>query len=619
VVYHDTDMRTLWLNRAAAESANRSAARVVGRHCYAVWHERSEPCEHCPIVETLRTGEPRHAEMTFPDGRALFMRGYPVRDSRGEITGVVEVTLDITARRRAQEALRSREEYFRSLIENISDIVLVLNADETIRYASPSVERVLGYKPEELVGTNHNEYVHPEDVARFAGVMTEAMRSTTEMPIIEFRARHKNGTWRLLEGVGKNLLWNPAVEGFVASARDVTERKQLEDQLRQSQRIQAVGKLAGGVAHDFNNLLTAIMGYSDLLLARAGQESPLRKEVLEIRKAGERATMLTRQLLAFSRRQVLQPKVMDLNATVADLHPMLCRLIGEDIDLVTVLMPALGRVRADPGQIEQVVINLAVNARDAMPNGGKLTIETANVTLDEAYARQHVSVHPGPYVLLAVSDTGCGMDAETQSHLFEPFFTTKEHGKGTGLGLSTVYGIVRQSGGYIWVYSERGRGTTVKIYLPRVEEALARTDSTAARAGPTHGTETVLVVEDEEEVRGLVCEILRANGYTVLEAAHTAEALEICRQNKDAIHLMITDVVMPTMSGRELAERIAVLCPTTKVLYMSGYTENAIVHHGVLDEGTDFLQKPFAPDTLARKVRDILDGPRKWPNKGWDA
>jgi two-component system cell cycle sensor histidine kinase/response regulator CckA len=398
------------------------------------------------------------------------------------------------------------------------------------------------------------------------------------------------------------------VRGSVGAFLDTTERKYLEDQLRQSQKLESVGKLAGGIAHDFNNLLTAILGQSALIMRQLEEDDPLRLKVEEIKKAGERAAGLTHQLLAFSRKQILQPKVIALNEVVGEADKLLRRLIGENIELLTMCEPRLGRVKADPTQISQIIINLAVNARDAMPEGGKLILETKNVYLDEAYARQHVSVLPGRYVMLAVSDTGHGMDAGTQKQIFEPFFTTKEVGKGTGLGLSTVYGIVKQSGGNIWVYSEVGRGTTFKIYLPMIEED-ALLESTADAAPVPRGTETVLVVEDNDAVLGLTCDILEGEGYKVLTAMHGGEALQICQQHVGKIDLIITDVVMPGMGGRQLSERLSHRCAEVKVLYMSGYTDTAIVHHGVLDAGTDFIQKPFTPDALARKVREMLDSP----------
>lgn len=380
-----------------------------------------------------------------------------------------------------------------------------------------------------------------------------------------------------------------------------------EEQLLQAQKLEAVGRLAGGVAHDFNNLLTAIIGYSEMGLRKLDATDPLRRNLNEIKNAGDRAAALTRQLLAFSRKQVMQPRVLDLNDVISNLEKMLCRMIGEDFELRTALHSAVGNVKADPGQVEQVIMNLVVNARDAMPTGGKLSIETANVYLDESYAREHVSVVPGPYVMLAVSDTGMGMDEKTRQHIFEPFFTTKEAGKGTGLGLSTVYGIVKQSGGNIWVYSEIGKGTTFKIYFPRVtEEAEAYRHAPGIPSIPK-GSETILLVEDAELVRTLAWDVLLASGYRVLQAANADSALAICERNKHRIDLLLSDVVMPGMNGNELAQHLLTLHPEMRVLFMSGYTEDTIIHHGVLDEGINFLQKPFSPGALAVKVREVLD------------
>jgi len=402
-----------------------------------------------------------------------------------------------------------------------------------------------------------------------------------------------------------------AVKRALQEAQEKAERKQLEQQLRQAQKMEAIGQLTGGIAHDFNNMLTVILGYSELLLKSLPTDAPLRDHVEQVKEAGERASLLTKQLLAFSRKQVLQPKVLDLNAVLTNMDRMLQRMIGEDITLVAVPSPGLWRVYADPSQVEQVMMNLAVNARDAMRNGGKVTIETANVELDDAYAREHVSVQPGPYVMLAVSDTGCGMDAETQARIFEPFFTTKEPGKGTGLGLSTVYGIVKQSRGYIWVYSEVGRGTAFKIYLPRGEGAVETVEPGVAPAKTVRGSETILLAEDDHAVRALLRSTLQEHGYTVLEAHHGKHAIQVCEQHAGPIHLLVTDVVMPEMSGREVAEHLKPSRPNMKVLFMSGYTDKAIVHHGELDPGTAFLQKPFTPDALASKVREVLDAPER--------
>ncbi len=393
---------------------------------------------------------------------------------------------------------------------------------------------------------------------------------------------------------------------FEMSAEDVTERHTLESQFRQAQKMEAVGRLAGGVAHDFNNVLTAINGYSDLLLEDLDHDDPKRQDVEEIRAAAQRAAALTRQLLAFSRKQVLQSRVLDLNTVVRTLDKMLQRLIGEDVKLEVSLAADLEAVRADPGQIEQVILNLAVNSRDAMPNGGRLTIETASVDLDEAYARDHAGVSPGRYVMLAVSDTGVGMDAETQSHIFEPFYTTKEQGKGTGLGLSTVYGIVKQSGVYVWVSSKPGRGTTFNIYLPRVDEPV-ETQEPPPLSPSLFGRETVLLAEDDASVRQVVSEVLMQKGYDVLRTPDGRTALEMARAQEGEIQLLITDMVMPGMTGRELADALKAERPGLRVLYMSGYTGDAVVRHGVLEEGMPYLQKPFTPGALAFKVREVLD------------
>jgi len=404
------------------------------------------------------------------------------------------------------------------------------------------------------------------------------------------------------------IITDGSVSGVAIFSQDITERKLLEEQFLQAQKMESVGRLAGGVAHDFNNLLTAIAGNAELAIEALPADHVVRADLREILNSAERATVLTRQLLAFARKQIIEPQVITLNHLIGNMDKLLRRLIGEDIDLVTLLATDLELVKADPGQIEQVVINLAINARDAMPDGGKLTIETRNVALDQDYAQQHVSVTPGYYVMLAVSDTGIGMDEETRRRIFEPFFTTKEKGRGTGLGLATCYGIVKQHGGNIWTYSEPGHGSTFKIYLPRVDEPAEHLPQTADAHELPRGTETVLLVEDEPAVRALAARVLRERGYIVLEAANGDEALHMAHECAGVpIHLLLTDVVMPHMSGKALAEQLQSLYPTIKVLFISGYTDNAIVHHGRLDAGVEFLQKPFAPSVLASKVREVLD------------
>jgi signal transduction histidine kinase/CheY-like chemotaxis protein len=429
----------------------------------------------------------------------------------------------------------------------------------------------------------------------------------------EYQGRRRDGTLIWIECLASVVSWEggPAI---LATFLDISERKRAEEtlreqesQLRQAQKMEAVGRLAGGVAHDFNNLLMVIRGRSEVLLRRLAPEVPWREDIALIDKTAERAAGLTRQLLAFGRKQVLQPKVIDLNAIVAGMEPILRRLIGEHIELVRVPGPALGCVRADPGQLEQVVMNLAVNARDAMPRGGRLSLETGIAELDEGFVRRNPGARPGTHVTLAVTDTGAGMNEYTKAHLFEPFFTTRGPGKGTGLGLATVYGIIRQSGGHIVVESELGHGATFRIYLPRVEAAPEAAEPPPAAPRPCEGRETVLLVEDEDRVRSWVHEVLGMHGYTVLEAPDGDEALRVVERHPGPIDLLLTDVVMPHMSGRELADRLVLARPGLKVLYMSGYTDDAIVHHGVLGAGTALIQKPFGVDALARQVRDVLE------------
>jgi PAS domain S-box-containing protein len=466
----------------------------------------------------------------------------------------------------------------------------------------------LGYSPQELKETISSEQIHPDDREKIKKAAQEASRTGVGQSM-EYRMRHKNGSWRTLESRASTIRNDQgAVERLVIVNRDVTERKQLEEQFRQAQKMEAVGRLSGGVAHDFNNLLGVIIGYGEIMQEKPAADESMRVCVDEILKAGHRAAALTRQLLAFSRQQVLDPKVLDLNAVVRDMEKMLKRLIGEDVALKTELDPELARIKADQGQIEQAVMNLAVNARDAMPEGGKLILASSNFYMDETFVRRYpYPVQVGNYVLFTVSDTGIGMDAATQARIFEPFFTTKEKGKGTGLGLSMVYGIVKQSGGYIDVSSEPGRGTTFKIYLPKVDAPIAVTERTELSAS-LRGTETILLVEDEASLRALTVHMLESCGYTVLEANSGEEALKVSQQREGEIHLLLTDVVMPGISGRVLAEQLAKQRSQMRIVYTSGYTGQTVGALGVLDEGSHFLPKPFTKEALARKVREALDG-----------
>ena len=522
------------------------------------------------------------------------------------VGAVVANWRDITERLRAEQALRNSEQSYRSLVDGVRDVIFALSPGGEVTSLNPAFEEMTGFPPAEWVGRPFEAFVHPDDVPLALDLFGRVLQGEPR-PTIQFRILTRAGTYRVAEFSATAQLRDGRLTGILGIGRDVTERLGLEQQLRQAQKMEAVGRLAGGIAHDFNNILTAITGHADLLLEDLGHHDPRRADVDEIRRSAERAAGLTRQLLAFSRQQVLQPKVVDLNALVLDMDKLLRRLIGEDVELATVLDPTLGRVTADPGQLEQVIVNLAVNARDAMPQGGKLTLETRNIDLDSSYTLEHSLVKPGPYVQLTVSDSGIGMDEETQAHAFEPFFTTKPRGQGTGLGLAMVYGTVKQSGGFIWVYSEPGRGATFKIYLPRVDAPVESAAPPAPVERPPRGSETVLLAEDEPAVRAIARQALERQGYTVLAAPSGADALALAAQHGATIHLLLTDVVMPGMSGRDLADRLTAQRPGIRVLYISGYTDNAIVRHGMLEPGLAYLQKPFRPDALVRKVRDVLD------------
>ena len=514
-----------------------------------------------------------------------------------------------------QEEVSKYTRQLQTLSENAPFGMVMIDKDGTFKYINPKFRELLGYDLNDIPnGKNWFRRAYPDPTYRHHVISTwiddlEGFKSGEKRPRT-FTVTCKDGTEKIINFIpvqletGENLM---ACEDITELKRAEEEKAVLHEQLRQSQKVEAIGRLAGGIAHDFNNLLTVIKGYSQLSSFELKEGDPLRVNIDEIQNAAERAASLTRQLLAFSRRQVMEMKVLDLNTLLRDLNKMLRRVIGEDIEMVIQLAEDIGRIRADVGQIEQVIMNLAVNAKDAMPSGGKLTIETANVELDESYARSHVDVRHGHYVMFSVSDTGVGMTPEVRERIFEPFFTTKEMGKGTGLGLSTTYGIVKQSEGHIWVYSVQGKGTTFKIYLPRVNEPLEEIRKEVLKEELPRGNETILIVEDEEDVRKLAGKILEKQGYRILETFNGDDALVACERRKSPIHLMLADIVMPGMSGSELAKLLKPLYPEIKILYMSGYTDNAVVRHGVLEKGVNYIQKPFTMEGLARKVREVLD------------
>ncbi len=619
MVLTDLDNRFTRVNPAFAQMFGYSEAELLKLSMADITHP-DDLAESYSRREAILAGRSHHFQMQkrylHKDGHILWglTNVALVRTAAGEPMFYVGQVQNTTERKQAEAQLRQAQQRLQHVVASSPAVLYTLEGEAAnslrLTWISENVQEMMGYRIEDAMHPNWwHQHVHPDDLERIGAEIQTDLFSSDRLAH-EYRFRRQDGKYRWVQSEMR-LRRNDS--GFpvevIGSWSDITGRHLLEEQLRQAQKMEAIGSLAGGVAHDFNNLLTIINGYSELIQMQLAADSPMRELAREIGQAGERAASLTRQLLAFSRKQVLEPKVLSVNAIVADTAKMLQRLIGEDVDLNTVLEPSLGRVKADAGQIEQVLINLAVNARDAMPQGGKVTIETSNTELHETYTQAYPGLRPGPFVLVAVSDTGTGMDEATKARIFEPFFTTKEAGKGTGLGLATVFAIVKQSEGHIAVYTELSRGTTFKCYLPRIEE-IAGIGVSGSRHGPVgHGTETILLTEDEPALRALARHVLGMHGYTVLEAGNGEKALRIAEDYKSTIHLLVTDVVMPAMSGRQLAERLTAVRTGMKVVYLSGYTDDAVVRHGVLQAKAAFLQKPFTPGALAQKVREVLDQP----------
>jgi PAS domain S-box-containing protein len=606
----DLQGRYLMINSAGARLLARKVEEVIGKddtELFTAENGREIMAGDRKVVESGKTQTYEEIGVAAGVARTYLSTKGPYRDSNGQIIGLLGICRDITENKKAEEEIRKAEQRLRIHVEHTPLGVIEWDPQFRVAAWNAAAERIFGFSREEAIGQHASFTVAPV----FRQHVDQVWQGLLEQKGGE-RSTNDNTT---KDGRTISCEWynTPLVDesgqvlGVASLVQDVTERVALEERLRQSQKMEAIGRLAGGVAHDFNNLLTVIMGYSQILRDGLPTESRLKDATAQIRSAADRAAGVTRQLLAFSRKQVLSPRVIDLNNIMMNLDTMLRRLIGEDIEVLTVPGRNLGTVKADPGQIEQVIMNLALNARDAMPGGGKLTLETENMELDEDYASEHPPLQPGRYVMLAVSDTGTGMSSETQAHIFEPFFTTKEVGKGTGLGLSMVYGIVKQSGGYIWVYSEPGRGTTFKIYIPRVDQSAEKIGGENRPTGIQRGTETILLVEDDAQLRQLTSSVLAHCGYKMLTAATTEEGIALCRANHRDIRLLVTDVIMPGMNGRQLAEQVKQISPHTRVLYVSGYTSNAIVHYGVLDAGLWFLPKPFSLSALVAKVREVLD------------
>jgi two-component system, cell cycle sensor histidine kinase and response regulator CckA len=602
----DTELKFGISMGAGLQNLSQQTDEVSGRSLYDYFgtHDR----EYAPIAAHLRAlrGESTSYVTTWM-GRTFESHTEPLRDASDAIVGVIGIALDSTGRVLAEEALRESESGYRSIIQEAPYGICRCTVGGSFTLVNRALVRMLGFESEsQVLGLNIGTDIFED--SRDHSNFIEQLHSHNSAEGVETLWKQRDGKSIIVRLAGRAVREaRGQIAYFEMIAEDISERRELELQLRQSQKMQAIGQLAGGVAHDFNNLLTVVKGHIELILNTMALTDPLFPRLDQVQKAANRASSLTRQLLAFSRLQVLQPQILDLNGIVSGMIQMLSRIIGENIELVFRPGGILGRVKADAGQLEQILLNLVVNARDAMPNGGQLAIETENVELDESYSQFHSQAKPGAYVMLAVSDTGCGMDASTQARIFEPFFTTKEPGKGTGLGLATVYGVVKQSDGYIWVYSEPGQGTTFKIYLPLAADLVESPKTQAATPAPARGSETILLVEDEESVRNLVADFLKSSGHTVLEAGEGEEAIRLASSQKQKIDLLISDVVMPKLSGRELWNDLRKRLPTLKVLFISGYTDDSVVRHGVIDGDVAFLQKPFTMRALAAKIREVLD------------
>ncbi len=619
----------LSLNPAWTSITGRAVPDTIGQPFAGSFHGADRPMLESDFESLLAMEKPyvrREARVLLSGGGLCWieLRAQVALDRAGQPLGITGTLVDVTARRAAEDALKRNEEYFRALIENAADVVAVFDERGVLRYASPALDRVLGYDAEQIAGETAVSLVHPADVAILRLRLRRLSRREGASIALETRVRHADRTWRTLAITIRNLQHVAAVRGFVVNARDVTAVREAElavrerdEELLRTRKMDAIGVLAGGVAHDFNNLLTAIQGNADLVLAELSADHPGRRDLVEIQASAGRAASLTRQLLAFGRRLVLQPEVFDLNVLVSDMQKMLVRLIGDAIHLHSELAASPPRVQADPSQIEQVILNLAVNAREEMPDGGQLTLRTDNVTLDTHDARARELI-PGHYVRLSVSDTGRGIAESALPRIFDPFFSTKaEEGRPAGLGLSTVYGIVKQSGGHVTASSRTrpaddtkaggATGTTFTILLPQATQAPSLPDQHAAEPAGERGAETIALVEDEKAVRDLAARILRKKGYHVLPAENGRDAVDVIARYPHRIDMLVTDVIMPEMNGRDLADRIHIMRPGVKILFMSGYSAEAIARHGVLARGAAFLEKPFSPSALLRKVRELLD------------
>jgi len=609
----DLNRKVLRANKTTELLLGKGIEKLVGTPCFETVHGMQSPHPNCPFDECIKSGRRATREMEVGD-KWFQITCDPIRDRAGNVVGVVHITTNITERKRAENLIRESEQRYRMLVEESPDGIGIFQ-DGKLVFINSGAVRALGYQSkEEMLGLKVEQLIHANDLEGALDRVRRRLSGETGMYPTEIRYLRADGSHIPVEVVATPITFKgkPAVQ-FIA--RDISARKRAEEernklqlQLHQAQKMESIGRLAGGVAHDFNNMLQVILSYASLASQDVPADSPVLHFLSEIEKAASRAAALTRQLVTFARKQAIRPLVLDMNEAIQGTLNMLARLMGEDIELAWVPGQNLWHVKIDPAQLDQLVANLLVNARDAITGPGKVTIETANVVLDEAYVAAHAESMPGEHVLLAISDTGCGMDKETLSHLFEPFFTTKEKGKGSGLGLSIVHGIVKQNGGFINVYSEPGKGTTFKIYLPRAHGE-PKTLPQPKHYHLPRGNETVLIVEDEPQILETCKSILLESGYSVLTARTAYDALDLLKEHNGQIHLLITDVVLPGMNGKELEQKLVKMYPGLKTLFMSGYTENAIVQNGVLEPGVSFLSKPFSPSELIEKTREVLSKP----------
>ncbi len=601
VIHEDKEMKILWANRAACESAGLTCEQLLGRHCYEVWLQRSDPCPDCPVVKAMETCKPQEIVKYTPDGRAWFIRGYPVRDANGNIAGAIETTLEITERKRVEEALRESEEKYRNLVERANDGIAIIQ-DTLIKYINPRLAEICGYTFDEVTGKPFNAYIYPDEIPKVVDHYQRRLAGEEIPSIYETALRHRNGSKIDIEFNASVITYQEKPTGFVI-VRDLTERKHLETQLQQARKMEAIGTLAGGIAHDFNNLLMGILGSTSLMLFNIESNHPHYEGLKNIEQHVQSGADLTKQLLGFARGGRYEVKSIDLNKLIKKTSEMFGRT-KKEIRIYTKYQKNIWPVEADQSQIEQVILNLYVNAWQAMPGGGDLYLQSENVSLDEGHVKP-LSIEPGRYVKLSITDTGAGMDEATKQRIFDPFFTTKEMGRGTGLGLASVYGIIKNHGGIIDVNSRKGEGATFTIYMPASDKEIVEEKGVSNET--LKGTETVLLVDDEDRIVDIGKKILKIMGYKVLVARSGKEAIELYKKNQVRIDIVVLDMIMPEIGGGEAYDRLKEINPHVRVLLSSGYSINGEATE-ILERGCNgFVQKPFSMKELSRRIREILD------------